>query len=346
MITIIFCCFLLIFLMINYPRQLSHGVRNGIELCAFTLIPSMFPFFVVSSLLLRSGSVSFMGKVINKMSCKLFKLSGCAFAIFFISLLSGFPVGAKLTSRLKDSGCLSDSDCARLMTCTVNAGPAFVVVAVGANMYLSKTIGLIIFASLTLSAFVLMIVSSFFYKYSLPEKNIDTYDKVSFSQCLVESVTDATENMINVCGFVLVFSCFITKLSSLSDISMLLEVSFGVQEAVKKFSPPITAAVIGWGGLCVHFQIFSCITKCRGGIIPFFFFRLLHALLSAVFCRILLKFFPVAVTTFAESSRKLDFNFSSNVPACIGLMLMCAILIVDFEESRKNKGQILYKFKS
>lgn len=346
MTAIIFCCFTLILFMMNYPRQLSDGVKSGIELCACTLIPSMFPFFVVSSFLLKSGAISFLGKIIDKVSLKLFKLSGCAFAVFIISLLSGFPVGAKLTAKLKDSGSLSQSDCARLMTCTVNAGPAFVVVAVGANMYLSKTVGLIIFASLTFSAVIIMIVSSFFYKHSLPERKFDTCFKISFPQCLVESVSDATDNMINVCGFVLVFSCFMTKLSSLSDVSMLFEVSFGAAEAVKSFSPPVTAAVIGWGGLCVHCQIFSCITKCRGGIFPFFSFRVLHGLLAGVSCRLLLKFFPVATTTFAGNSQKFDFDLSSNLPSCIGLMLMCAILIVDFEEGRKNKGQTLYKFKS
>ena len=173
-----FFSFVIIFLLVSFPDVISSGIRNGLFLCANTLIASMFPFFVLSSFLLRTGAVEYMGKFFDRFSRKVFRLSGNAFSVFFISLFSGFPVGAKLVSSMFDEKKLSLSQSSRLMCCCVNAGPAFVIGAVGNAMLSNRMAGLIIFVSLSLSAFFVLFFSRFFveemtkYCFLLRKKNL------------------------------------------------------------------------------------------------------------------------------------------------------------------------------
>ena len=61
-----FFSFVIIFLLVSFPDVISSGIRNGLFLCANTLIASMFPFFVLSSFLLRTGAVEYMGKFFDR----------------------------------------------------------------------------------------------------------------------------------------------------------------------------------------------------------------------------------------------------------------------------------------
>ena len=342
---IFFFSFVVILLLINFPDVVSSGISCGLSLCANTLIASMFPFFVLSSFLLRTGAVEYMGKFFDKFSRKVFKLSGNAFTIFFISIFSGFPVGAKLVSSMLDDKKISLSQSSRLMCCCINAGPAFVISAVGNSMLSNRKAGLIIFVSLSLSALLILYFSKYFvadddeFLFSTPKRE-------SLSSCFVRSVSDATESILAVCGFVIVFSSFSYALKdSARIITLFLEVSIGCEYATKNFDLPIVAGVIGWSGFCVHCQVFHSVIKCNMKKILFFLCRALHGALSAVFCALLVKAFPCPVSVFANSSENVQQLFKSNAPATAGLLLMCAILIFDFEESRNNKSQTFKSLK-
>ena len=132
---------------------------------------------------------------------------------------------------------------------------------------------------------------------------------------------------------------------SLLSFPLFLEVSIGCEYATKNFDLPIVAGVIGWSGFCVHCQVFHSVIKCNMKKILFFLCRALHGALSAVFCALLVKAFPCPVSVFANSSENVQQLFKSNAPATAGLLLMCAILIFDFEESRNNKSQTFKSLK-
>ena len=340
-----FFSFVIIFLLVSFPDVISSGIRNGLFLCANTLIASMFPFFVLSSFLLRTGAVEYMGKFFDRFSRKVFRLSGNAFSVFFISLFSGFPVGAKLVSSMIDEKKLSLSQSSRLMCCCVNAGPAFVISAVGNAMLSNRMAGLIIFVSLSLSAFFVLFFSRFFVEEN-DEILFSPPKKESLSSCFVKSVYDATESIFSVCAFVVVFSSFSYALKdSARLITLFLEVCIGCEYATKNFDLPIVAGVIGWSGFCVHCQVFHTVLKCKMKKFLFFFSRALNGGISACICALLTKAFPCPVSVFANSSQNVEQLFKSNAPATAGLLLMCAILIFDFEENRSNKSQTFNKLK-
>lgn len=330
--------------MLYKPQAMSEAAKSGIDLCAEVMIPTLFPFFIVTAFLLRSSAIDFLGAKIERFSSRFLKTSGKAFAVFILSLFSGFPVGASLISNMTEEKKISKSEGSRLICCCVNAGPAFVISAVGHGMYGNRKLGIILFASLTLSAIIVFLISGEFTKKDLScEEMIIT--KPELSSCLVASVSDATKSIVSVCGWIVAFSCISTFLTEKAEaLTMFFEVSLGCKKAAG-YPLPVTALIIGWGGLCVHCQVFHAVLKTGMKKINFFFFRMLNGALSAGICALILRFFPQSVQTFSASSQAFGAGMSSNAVACAGLLLMCSIIIVDFEENRNRKSQISVKNK-
>ena len=340
-LVMIFCVSFLLMLMI-FPSLFSAGVRKGLTLCAETMIPSMFPFFVLSSFMTRSGMIDLIGRKTDGIFKKIFALSGKSGSVFLLSLFSGFPVGAKTVSSLLDRKEISENEAQRLMLCSVNAGPAFTVSAVGAAMMSSKKAGIIIFFSLSVSSVIICFLSRFIIEKDLtflPVCNKNSYE--NFSSSLINSVSDSTVSMLSVSGWIVLFSCICSVAESIEFFEKnsllfrsVFEVSIGCEEAGGQGNIPLVTAVIGWSGLCVHCQVFSAVIKSKMKKRLFFISKILHSALSMVVCDLLLKVFPCSVSVFANSASAVE-SFYSSAPAAAGLLLMGAILISDLETSRK-----------
>lgn len=100
------------------------GASEGVMLCLHTLIPSLFPFFVLSILL--TGALSGQTVSILRFAAKLCKIPAGAESLLAIGLLGGYPVGAQNVALMHQTGKLSDEDAARMIAFCNNAGPAFI----------------------------------------------------------------------------------------------------------------------------------------------------------------------------------------------------------------------------
>lgn len=100
-----------------------EGAQVGIDLCLRTVIPSLFPFFILSIVL----TSSFMGARLPLLS-PIQKLCGIpegAESILISGFLGGYPVGAQCISTAFHTGQLSKKDAERMLAFCNNAGPAF-----------------------------------------------------------------------------------------------------------------------------------------------------------------------------------------------------------------------------
>ncbi len=336
-----FLCLLFAYILIKYPSVCAEGVKEGLELCLQTMIPSLFPFLVLASFASSSGVIDFFGKKSDAFFKKFFGLSGAAGSCVIFSLFGGFPVGCSMASSLYGQNRINSSEAKRIALGCVNAGPAFVIGAVGTMMLSSRKAGIIIFASLSLSSLAIAFLTRFFVSSdnasSLPEAN-----NFSVAQAVVSSVYNASKSMFSVCGWILLFSCFLGFLSSIVQnekllivLKSVLEVSLGCNEAVKEKNPAIITAILGWSGLCVHCQVFAYITKIGLKIKYFFCARFFQALLSSFICGILLKLFPCEISVFSSGTSAVAKSFAVSLPAALGLLLMCVILILDLDSYKK-----------
>lgn len=338
-LTIFIICLFFMFLFIRFPQSLLTGGRKGLAICGETIIPTMFPFLVFSSFLIKSGIISLIGKKTDKIFKSLFRFSGIGGSVYLISLIGGYPVGTKMIAGLLEENKISTSQAQRLALCCVNAGPAFVISTVGGVMLKSTRLGLILFASVTCSSIFMALLTRFI------DENCDEplkkTNKVNYTEAFVFSVSDSANAILMICAWIVLFSCltqFIpqnTSTMSKTAIEAITEVTLGCLSGSKTGNFPLIAGIIGWGGLCVHCQIMKYILKIKIKKTLFFASRIIHSALSAVTCHALLYFFPCDVTVFSNVTEMLSPSMSVNIWAGLGMLMMCVILIFDVDSRKK-----------
>lgn len=116
------------------PSVAASGVLRGLGLCYQTVIPALFPFMVLSRLLLESPAAQWFGLLLRPYTRLLGLREKKAPAALLCGLLGGFACGAQAVDALYRSGRLRRDEAALLLVCAIGSGPGFVVGGVGALM--------------------------------------------------------------------------------------------------------------------------------------------------------------------------------------------------------------------
>ena len=272
-----------------FPKALSDGVRDGIKLSVLGVIPSVFPFFVVSDALVSfpSGSGGFLGRVFSR----LFGISPNGLRAFLIGTVCGFPIGVKITSEQYVSGGLKREEAERLMGISTNPSAAFVISAVGVGFFGSVKTGLLLYFLTILSALITGII----FKEKIIKSNFSA-DISGQKFDFVSSVKNAGLSSITVSSYIIFFSALSGVLNNvlgngiftLVTIS-LLEVSGAVIAVFEsRLIPPdlilpLVSFVLAFSGVCVHFQARS-VASSELSFKKFTVMKITQALLSFVLC--------------------------------------------------------------
>ena len=323
-----------------FGETFVSGVRTGLSYCSGIIIPSLFPFMVASSLAAFGEIPAFIRNILEKPMKKIFSLPPDAITVVFLSALGGYPVGAKTAASMLSAGKLTRTQAKKLILFCVNSGAGFAVNAVGNAMLGSREAGRIIFTSGIAASLLVAFIASF-----IPCENKElltiTSRDIPFSKAVVESVVSSSSGLLSVCGFVCLFSGISEIILSLNVNETLktaavcfFEVTSGCSFAANRLSLPLLCAVISFGGLCIHLQIFSICSNFSPNLKHFYFFRILHSAFSAIICKILLHFFPIAdevFLTFSENAAPWSFS----APSAISLLFLSALLILDLDTEKK-----------
>lgn len=124
-----------------FPERYMPACLKGIEIWALNVLPAVFPFLFVTSLLRAGGGAKLISRAFSPFSKAVFGCGGEGGFCFFIGILSGYPVGAATVAGLKKDGLLSDGE-TRVLACACStSGPLFAIGSVGAGMFSDKKIG-------------------------------------------------------------------------------------------------------------------------------------------------------------------------------------------------------------
>lgn len=319
-----------------------EGMRKGLSVCGSTVIPSLFPFTVLADYIISSGLSDRLGKVAAVPTAKLFRLPGCCACVIITGLFAGFPVGAKMTQQLLRNGSITEEQGRRLLLFCVNAGPAFVISSVGVSMLSSFRAGMILYVSLCAASLIIGVISGFFGKKPLDD---DGNAKIAHGT-LTESVTRATETMLNICAWILLFMCLSSYFrllplpSAVKDIAAMVgEVTDGCLIASGKYPSFVLAAVTGWSGLSVHCQILSALRSAKMNVLHFWAGRIANALLSGLIAFVLFELFPCETQVFSTTADVIAKPYSVSVAASAAMLVLGAFAMIDLQ-GRKNCDMI------
>ena len=222
-----FSASLLLFSNSNLP-----AIKNGLSLWANSVIPSLFPFFVATELLMHTNFVRILGRYLNKFMKPLFNVRGEGSFAFIMGLISGYPVGAKIACNYRENNICTKEECERLLSFTNNSGPLFIIGTVGISMFGSSTIGLILLATHILSCITVGTIFRF-WKYgktspaykSYNTNNFSKNKTVSFSnlgEILGNSIYNSISTILMIGGFVVLFSGIISILRASGILHILI----------------------------------------------------------------------------------------------------------------------------
>lgn len=315
------------------PSVMISGVSSALTLCGTSVIPPLYPFVVLSDFFVRSGLCDIAGRFIAPVIRFLFRLPGCAGCVLLMSMAGGYPVGARMTAQLVEDGKLTPVQGRRMMLFCINAGPAFVIGTVGTVMLSSKRAGVIIFLSLIISAVFMGVCTRFLdgtkFDESIPKPEFDPW-------VISQSVLQGTNTMLMMCGWILIFSCISSFLRILplgdnvflwSD--LITEVTRGCATAAQNFPVSVQALAAGWGGLCVHCQLFTFVRTTGLKLRYFFLSRIIHGSLATVTATLLFKVFPCEVSVFSANSTVIPVSVSVSVPAAVAMLVLGAFVILE-----------------
>lgn len=120
---------------ISFPKESVNAFVRGLEMWWGIVFPALFPFFVMTELLITFGVVRFLGVLLEPLMRPFFKVPGEGGFIWIMGMVSGFPMGAKLTARLRKEGRLTRVEAERLISFTNSPNPLFIFGAVAASFF-------------------------------------------------------------------------------------------------------------------------------------------------------------------------------------------------------------------
>ncbi|MCL1851440.1 MAG: sporulation integral membrane protein YlbJ [Peptococcaceae bacterium] len=159
---IMFGLLLLVGVMVAAPQEVVAGAAAGLSLWALCVLPALLPFFIVSDLLTELGAVDFLGALCEPLMRPVFRLPGCAAFVLAVVHTAGMPIGAALTSRLRESGQLSRIEGERLLAFSCNPSPGFMFGAVAGGMLGVPALGAVLAGSVYAANLIVGFVFRFY----------------------------------------------------------------------------------------------------------------------------------------------------------------------------------------
>mgnify|MGYP001145030029 CR=1 FL=1 len=277
----------MIALLLVKPEVYTKSVFNGLILFAVSVLPGMFPFFFYGKILTLSGFGDDFSAVLGKPFSKVYRTDKTSAYVFVMSLLSGYPVGARMLADFYENSLLDTDECKKISTFTSTGGPIFIVGTVGAGLFGDKRIGYVILAAHVLSA----LLNGLVYRGKRaaekphPKKPAKSPDNV-----LSESINSAVLSVLTVGGYVALMGMAADALSNLKILDALsapfglisetaagifrsvvisaVEMTRGCLEIEKTAaSLPLKIALasfaVSFGGLSVTLQSITFLSKCK-----------------------------------------------------------------------------------
>lgn len=301
--TVILFSLIFIIFLITQNNLVLESVSFSISIWKDSLFPTLFPFFVVSNILIQYGFIEIISIFFSKPMEKLFKLPGSCSFVFIISLFSGFPSGAKYTKELYIDHKINLDEANRLLVFTHYSNPLFIMGFIG-NIILNNTkLSLIILLSHIIGGILTGIVFNINkdIKTTINYKNKDILYE-PFGIILSNSIFNGLNTMFLLLGIVSIFSIISSLIGTIGNLSIfnksiisgILEMTQGIKNIsnlnISLYLKTILITFfISFGGLSVHMQVLSIISECKIKYKLFFIARIIHSIISIFILSILYR---------------------------------------------------------
>ena len=309
--------FAIMLIIISNPKRYTSGTIAGLKLFFTSVLPGLFPFMLLTKLLTELNFVLHLSQKLNKPANFLFHTSGLGFYTLIMSILSGYPIGAKIISELYTKGMISESEAKKMSVFCTTSGPIFVIGAIGVGMFCSMKIGIIIYLAHIISSIVLGIVYAYFHKNSIQPLTLSPIKKHDniFGECVLQTInslfvvgayitifyliSELLDGLKFFNALTYILSPIITFLNidastTKSILCGILEVTRGAKELSQKtnvFSICACTGILSFSGISIIMQSMVFLKQAKIKMHNFVLTKVMHSILSIIICYLLCLFF-------------------------------------------------------
>ncbi|MBO5179786.1 MAG: sporulation integral membrane protein YlbJ [Clostridia bacterium] len=315
-------------LLVSFSESSFKSAHTGFMLWANNVLPALLPFFICIELIKATNFMEGLGKLLEPIIKPIFKVPGCGVFAIVMGMSSGYPVGAKIVSDLRENNCCTKTEGERLLAFTNTSGPLFIIGSVGIGMFGDSKIGLL----LLLTHFIASILVGILFRFYNAEneeiihnnyvsKNKKAFKISMLGELMSNAIKNSIATLLLICGYMIFFSVLTNILSntnisfylsktieyffnilgfsremSLPIINGIMEVTGGISELslLKNIDYiellPCVAFVLGFGGISVCMQVNSIIANTDLSIKPYILGKLLQAIISSMLTFLMIKF--------------------------------------------------------
>ena len=289
--------------MLIRSKEIIESVLFAFEIWKNNVFPTIFPFFIISSLLISYGFVDIVKEVFKPLMM-LFGINENASFIFVLSMLTGFPSSAKYTKDLYENNKIDIDTSNKILMFSHFSNPLFIISTI--TSLLNKKYAYIILFSHYISNFIIGIL---FRGY----KNTYTKTKINFKNINIQSnniginlknaIKDAIDTLLLILGTITTFSffCIIINTSfNFNDIlSAIINGLFEITSGIKyvsllnislNYKAVLISSMLSFGGLAIHAQVYSIISDIEIKYLPYLFARIIHAFIAGILTYIITLF--------------------------------------------------------
>lgn len=339
---LVLACFFLAF-----PNLCAESFADGLRLCAQSLLPALFPFFVISTLILGSRNADALALPLKPVCRALGLYSHKAPMLLLLGWLGGYTALAAGLAQCCKRNEISAQEAARLLPAGVICSPGFTA-AVGGLMLGSPSLGILFYASSLCAGIVCGLGLRLLCGPCQAQKTSSAPS--GESPGLAGAIGGAVQSSLQVCGTA-VFFCMILAFCEQfalspflrASLAGLLEISSGCRAWAQL---PGIAAV---GGCCGCLSILSLSVWCQLKALSdecytlrfLALTRLPHLVLSWLFLRIFLHFLPGAAPALNTLYDNVIVRRRLPGDRALLLFLFCCLVLDRLEKAclyKKSKG--------
>lgn len=318
--TTIFHIFLLgIFgLFLFFPLPTLNGAASGLLLWYNILLPTLLPFIMLTSIIIKTQAFSLISKFIGPTLGRIFRVSDSGSLAIIIGFLCGYPMGAKVIGDLYDNGNVSQREAQYLLSFCNNTSPMFIVSffvlqILGDTTKLLPVLLALYLAPITLSLFTrIWYSSSYRIKYTHEktsseknsEKNSEKKLNQRFSfQLLDEVIIESITLILKIGGYIMLFSILISLSNTLlisifpklTYIIPMLEITNGLAMYQNMETSTLQYLcmifLISFGGFCAVGQTQCVLTSPDIKISHYFAQKIITAMIAVIISILYIQFF-------------------------------------------------------
>jgi len=289
----------LIFIFINLflIKDIKYIIIDSCNLWFNNLFPVIFPFYIISDLLINYGFLNIIEMLLKYSKLK---INPSSFFILIFSMLTGFPSGAKYIAKLLKEDLISTEEANRVIAFSHFSNPLFIINVIGITILENKLLGYFILISHFLSNIIIALLLRKNVKYSKQKLKSNQLPLGSIiSTSIMNTINSLLIILGNIISFQLLIKIIFTYINVPANLQVFINLLFEITSGLFKLKycnlNLITKAFIitfslSFGGLCIHSQVYSILSETKVKYKNYLLGRILQAFISILILLIITLF--------------------------------------------------------